>query len=71
MSLPTAPITTRDGHAGTATVEPGKRGGTVVVIRRGFPVAAETVAAVPMSHLSLLDHFLDRDSMLTVAALRS
>lgn len=51
------PIAYTDGGRGTASVEPGKRGGRVVVLRRGYPVAAEIVGAFPMGSdmFALLD----------------
>ena len=41
------PIAFTDCGRGTASIEPGKRGGRVVVLRRGYPVAAEVVGAFP------------------------
>jgi hypothetical protein len=49
-------ITYTDGSEGTATVEAGKYGpaaGSVLVLRRGNPVAAEIVGAVPLRHLTV------------------
>lgn len=49
-------ITYADGGQGTATVEQGKYGpaaGSVLVFRRGYPVAAEIVGAVPVRHLTV------------------
>lgn len=39
-------ITYTNGSKGTATVETGRHGGPVLVLRRGFPVAAEVVAGI-------------------------
>lgn len=43
-------ITYAHGGRGTVAVEPGRKGGRVVVVRRGFPVAAEVVGAFPLGH---------------------
>lgn len=51
------PITYTDGARGTASIEPGKRGGRVVVLRRGYPVAAEVVGAFPAA--AEVAHMLD------------
>ncbi len=48
---PTA-ITYTDGARGTASLEQGKHGGTVMVLRRGFPVAAEVVGAVKVEQIT-------------------
>ena len=44
-------ITFTDGGQGTATVEEG-RGALVLTLRRGFPVAAETVGATYLQHVT-------------------
>jgi hypothetical protein len=46
-------ITYTDGTRGTATWEQGKHGGATLVLRRGNPVAAEIVGAVPLRHLTV------------------
>lgn len=45
-------ITYSDGGRGTASVETGKRGGEAMVLRRGYPVAAEVVAGIPLAHIT-------------------
>lgn len=45
-------ITYTNGSKGTATVETGKHGGAVLVLRRGYPVAAEIVAGIKVEHVS-------------------
>lgn len=45
-------ITYTDGGKGTATREVGKHGGRVIVLRRGYPVAAEVVGAIKAEHVT-------------------
>lgn len=43
-----------DGGKGTATLEAGRHGGGVQVLhlRRGYPVAAQSVGGLPVAHVS-------------------
>lgn len=45
-------ITYTDGTRGTATWEQGKHGGATLVLRKGTPVAAETVAGIKGEHVT-------------------
>jgi hypothetical protein len=46
-------ITYTDGSKGTATLEQGKHGGEVLVLRKGFPVAAEVAGAVKVEQVTV------------------
>lgn len=70
MSDSTTHITFVDGGRGTAMVETGRHGGRVLVLRRGYPVAAEVVAGIKVEHITraLLGAFgLDSRSVAALA----
>ena len=52
--MDTTAIIYTDGSRGTATVEQGKHGGDVLVLRKGFPVAAEVVAGVKVEQVTMV-----------------
>ena len=46
-------ITYKDGSKGTATWELGRHGAYALVLRKGYPVAAEVVAGIKADHVSV------------------